>query len=105
MFTNGQRIERHQVEPWVAEAFPGHPFFKAHVREAEETYITPDLTEAKRIRVTVTICDGNGVPLVVPIEQRRLNVNPNTVNSGAVAYFSLREAPNLMPQIEGGWAE
>lgn len=56
MWDHGQRLDRSQVEPWVAQAFP-HPYFIASVAEKEEP-------QHSRIRVTITITGPNGEPCV-----------------------------------------
>lgn len=56
MWTHGQRLERSDVEPWVAEAF-AYPYFVASVLDKEEP-------QHNRVRVTITVTGPNGEPLV-----------------------------------------
>jgi hypothetical protein len=80
MFQHGQRIERHEVEPWVAEAFP-HPWFLAEVVEKEEP-------QHNRVRVSITITGPNGEALVA--------------NNRKPVYFSLRALPGML-QFSDDW--
>jgi len=82
VFTNGQRVERHQVEHWIAQAYPHMPFFRAVVTEAEEP-------EKRRIRVTITITGNNGEQIVHPFDGNRLP-----------RYYAFKSAGASLPQIE-----
>ena len=79
-YTDGQRIERHQVEPWVAEA-SNAPFFKARVVEKEEW-------SRGYIRVTTTIVGADDMPVVA-------------LNRKAV-YYSLRPIAGMV-QFSEDW--
>ena len=80
MFTTGQRVNRDQVEHWIAEAF-SYDHFKAQVEEREEP-------EHDRIRIITTITGPNGEPLVA--------------NGRRAVYFSLRQMAG-MPQALDDW--
>lgn len=55
-YSSGQRLERSEVEPWIAETF-AFPYFLAQVTEKEEP-------QHNRIRVITTITGPNGERLV-----------------------------------------
>lgn len=80
MFTHGQRVERSEVESWVASSYP-FSYFRADVSEKEEP-------EHNRIRITITITGPNGEPLVA--------------NNRRAVYFSLKPMVG-MPQVLDDW--
>ena len=80
MWSDGQRLERHEVEAWIAAAFP-YPHFKARVVEKEEP-------QHSRIRVTITVTGPNGEPCIA-------------VNHKAV-YHSLKSMPGMV-QFSEDW--
>ena len=79
-YSNGQRLERHEVEPWVAERHQ-HPYFKASVIEREQL-------DKGRVHITITITGPNGEPCV-------------DVNRKAV-YYSTRAIPGMV-QFSEDW--
>lgn len=85
MFADGQRVERHEVEPCIAAAYPSLSHFIAKVTETEKP-------ERGHVHVIVEICGPNGERLFHPIEQ----------SHGAV-YYSTRPMVG-MPQVSGDWA-
>lgn len=79
MWTNGLRLERHEVETWIQQAY-AFPYFLASVREVEE--------ESKsQVRVIITITGPKG---------ERLSSDDKQCTS---TYYSTRAIPG-MPQIE-----
>ena len=56
MWTDGQTIQRDEVEPWVAETF-SFAAFKAKVTEKEEPHHS-------RIRITIEVTGPHGQPLI-----------------------------------------
>ena len=80
MWSDGQRLERHEVEQWVRDAF-AFPYFKASVAERDEP-------QHNRIRVTTTVLGPNGEPIVA--------------NNRTAVYMSLRAMPG-MTQTESDW--
>lgn len=56
MWAHGQRLERHEVEPWISEAFP-YPYFIASVIEKEEP-------QHNRTRIITTVTGPNAEPIV-----------------------------------------
>lgn len=83
MWTHGQSVERHEVEYWIAEAY-SFPQFKAHVSQA------PDAKNSSRIRVTIRLTGPNDERIVHPVEPNR-----------EACYYSLKDAVDALPQIEG----
>jgi hypothetical protein len=82
MWQNGQRLERHEVEPWIAESFP-YPYFIASVIEKEEP-------QHNRIRIITTVTGPNGESIV------NLALNRKAV------YFALK-ANAAMLQFSEDW--
>lgn len=81
MFTDGQIVQRDEVEQWVRDEYPQHPHFLASVTEKED--------EAKgRVYVTVRITGPNAQPL--------------GCISRKAEYFSMRDMIG-MPQAESEW--
>lgn len=80
MWQDQQRLERHEVEPWIADTF-AFPHFKASVTEREEP-------QHNRIRVTTTILGPNGQPIVA--------------NNRTAVYYATRAIPG-MAQTESDW--
>ncbi len=78
MFMDGQRIERHEVEPALAAANPFLSHFLARVTEHEE---------GNRIRVRIEVLGPNNEPLMVAKER-------------TAGYWSLKGGAAL-PQTEG----
>jgi hypothetical protein len=76
-FRDGQRVERHEVEPALCEAYPNLPHFKASITEQEKS-------DKGHVHVTVRITGPNGEPLVA--------------NGKPIAYYSTRPMIGL-PQI------
>lgn len=80
MWAGNQRLERHEVESWIAAAYP-YPYFRAKVTEKEEP-------AHSRIRVTITVEGPNGEPIVA-------------INQKAV-YHALKSMPG-MAQFSEDW--
>lgn len=80
MWTDQQRLERHEVEAWIAAAFP-YPHFKASVTEKDEP--TKGIC---RIRIEVT--GPNGETLVA--------------NNQKSVYWSTRPIPGMV-QFSDDW--
>lgn len=80
MWTNGQRLERHEVEHWISTAFP-YQHFLARVEEREEP-------ERQLIRVIITVTGPNGEPLVA--------------KDKSSVYYSTRPMVG-MPQLSEDW--
>lgn len=80
MWADGQRIERHEVEQWVQDAF-AFPHFKASVTEREEP-------QRGIVRVITTITGPNGEPLVA--------------NNRTAVYYATRAIPG-MAQMDAEW--
>lgn len=82
MWQNGQRLERSEVEPWIAEAF-AYPYFLASVIEKEEP-------QHNRIRIITTVTGPNGESIV------------NLALNRKATYYSLR-AMGGMVQFSEDW--
>jgi hypothetical protein len=82
MWEHGQKIDRHEVEPWIAEAFP-YPYFLASVTEKEEP-------QHNRIRIITTVTGPNGEDIV------------NLALNRKASYYSLRASAQF-PQFAEDW--
>lgn len=82
MWQNGQKLDRSEVEPWIAEAF-SFPYFLASVTEKEEP-------QHNRIRIIITVTGPNGEAIV------------NLALKRKATYYSLR-AMSGMVQFSEDW--
>lgn len=80
MWADGQKLERHEVEAWIAETY-ALPHFRAKVDEREEP-------QHSRIRITITVTGPNGEPIVAKDKR--------------AVYFSMRSMTG-MPQFAEDW--
>jgi len=78
MWSDNQRLERHEVESWIAAQYP-FPYFRAKVTEKEEP-------QHSRIRVTMSVVGPNDEPVVI--------------NGKQVYYHSLRAMPGMVQFAE-----
>lgn len=79
MWSDSQRLERHEVESWIAAAYP-YPYFRAKVTEKEEP-------AHSRIRMTMSVVGPNEEPIL-------------DVNRKQVHYFALRAMPGMVQFAE-----
>jgi hypothetical protein len=75
MWTDGQRIERHEVEPDLAAAYPLLSHFVARVSEVNG-------------RIRIELLSPSNQPLTV-------------ANGRTAVYWSLKADADVLPQVEG----
>lgn len=80
MWQDKQRLERHEVEPWIAEAF-SFPYFLASITEKEEP-------QHNRIRIITTVTGPNGEAIVAKDKR--------------AVYYALRDHA-VMAQFSEDW--